>query len=288
MAKLFSLKTLGVALSFLTAAVLLSPPQAVAQSNQTAAAGVYNLLVTAVPVPGAAPMHEQIVYTVEALDGKDRGRVVASHTGPQLAAKLPSGRYRVTSVFNLSTISNDIEIKDAPVTHQMALNAGGITLALMPHFGAPEINADIEWTIWTFGRDATGNRWEVARARGANPRMMLPEGYYYVTANYNGAEARHTIEVTAGNNYNYAINLNAGTMRVYAEPAGGSDVTVFWKIYRKDTGGTGEPLMTSSSAGERFLLPEGDYLVVAQQGEKLVKKEFSVAPGKSQAVKMNF
>lgn len=281
----------ALAASILTGAFFFMSSNAEAQSNQSASKGQsQRLTVTAVPVRGAAPMNEKIAYSVEALDGKDRGKVVAAQTGPQLVADLPSGRYRVTSVFGLSTIRSEVSIVDAPVAHQAVLNAGGVTLALMPYFGAPEVKDDIDWTVWTFGRDSSGNRWKVASVRGANPRLMLPEGYYYVTAKHKGVEAKHTIEVTAGNNYNYSINLNAGTMRVYAEPAAGADtdVTVFWKIYAKGAGAGSEPLVTSQTVGDNFLLPEGSYLVIAEQGGKEVRKEFNVGAGQKHAVKMAF
>jgi hypothetical protein len=291
MGRTLKLAIVSLALAIGLDAYIGSSNTAMAQNNQTAAAGSgYELHIAAVPVPGAEPMKEQVRYKVEALDGAERGKVVAYHTGSELKAQLPAGRYRVTSVFGLATTTSDVKIVDGPVYHETSLNAGGITLALMPYFGAPNIKDDIEWVVWTFGRDALGNRWEVARVRGPNPRLMLPEGYYIVTAEHRGALAKHTIEVTAGNNYNYAINLNAGTMRVYTEAAAGAnpDVTVFWKIYPQGSDGTGEPLASGSSTDDTFLLPGGRYLLVGVQGDKAVRKEIEVSPGKKQSLKVSF
>lgn len=291
MGRTFKLVFAALALAFGFTTVLGSNSPAMAQQKQTAATGNgYELHVAAVPVPGATPMNEQIRYKVEALDGAERGKVVAFHTGSDLRAQLPAGRYRVTSVFGLATTTSDVKIVDGPVYHEAALNAGGVTLALMPYFGAATVKDDIEWVVWTFGRDALGNRWEVARVRGPNPKLMLPEGYYVVTASHRGALAKHTIEVTAGNNYNYTINLNAGTMRVYTEAAAGANpgVTVFWKIYPQGSDGTGEPLASGSSADDTFLLPGGRYLLVGTQGEKAIRKEIEVSPGKKQSLKVTF
>lgn len=281
----------GLVLSVLTATSALGGSAALAQSKQTASTPAgHTLHVSAIPVRGAQPMDADVRYTVEALDGNRRGQVVASGQGSSLSAELPPGRYRVSSVLGLVTTRSEVSIVDGPVDHQAILNAGGITLALMPHFGAPEITEDIDWVVWTYGRDALGNRWEVARVRGANPALMLPEGYYVVTANHRGAEAKHTIEVTAGNNYNYAINLNAGTMRVFAEPAPGADpgVTVLWRVFPQGSDGTGEPLASGSSLQDSFFLPSGRYLLVGLQGDKQVRKEIEVSAGKKQSVKVKF
>lgn len=262
-----------------------------AQSQQTAAVSATQTLhVSAVPVRGAAPLKESIAYAVIALDGKKRGQLVAEHIGPSLKVDLPKGRYRISAIYGSAESKADVVLDKEPLFHQAIFNSGGISMELIPYFGAKPIQDDLEWIVWTFGKDSSGNRWEVARSVGPTSQFTLPQGYYVVTAKHHDALAKHTIEVTAGIDYNYTINLNAGTMRIYSTVAEGAqpDSTIIWKVYPYGSDGSGEPLVTKAPGEDTLLLPEGRYLLVGHNGGKQIQKEIEVVSGKKSSVKMKF
>ncbi len=89
-----------------------------------------------------------------------------------------------------------------------ALPMGTIRLRVIPRIGGKTLRQQINWRVETFGRDAAGNRHEVAEVTGATPELVLPAGWYIVHARLPDKMIKHPVEVTAGRTFHYTLVKN--------------------------------------------------------------------------------
>ena len=169
----------------------------------------------------------------------------------------------------------------AVVTSETAAESGGgqgqvedgrgwVRLQVVPHGGAAPLTSAIDWQILTFGRDATGRRQLVAEAKGPQPELALPEGFYLAQAQTRDALVKHTIEVAAGRSYSYTLDMNAGAVAVSAvRGRGGGPVreTVDWQVFKAGDTAYSQAVTTRRAADGRFLLRQGRYVILARQGQ---------------------
>ena len=147
---------------------------------------------------------------------------------------------------------------------------GWVRLQVIPHGGAAPLTSAIDWQILTFGRDAGGRRQLVAEAKGPQPELALPEGFYLAQAQTRDALVKHTIEVAAGRSYSYTLDMNAGAVAVSAVLGrGGPSVreTVDWQVFKAGDTAFSKPVTTRRAADGRFLLRQGRYVILARQGQ---------------------
>ncbi|MEE8505407.1 MAG: hypothetical protein V3S40_04200 [Kiloniellales bacterium] len=81
-------------------------------------------------------------------------------------------------------------------------------MRVIPRIGGKAIKQPINWRVETFGRDAAGNRHEVAEVTGATPELVLPAGWYIVHARLPDKKIKHPVEVTAGRIFEYTLVKN--------------------------------------------------------------------------------
>lgn len=89
-----------------------------------------------------------------------------------------------------------------------ALPMGTIRLRVIPRIGGKTLQQPINWRVETFGRDAAGNRHDVAEVTGATPELVLPAGWYIVHARLPDKKIKHPVEVTAGRIFEYTLVKN--------------------------------------------------------------------------------
>ncbi len=86
-----------------------------------------------------------------------------------------------------------------------ALPMGTIRLRVIPRIGGKTLQQPINWRLETFGRDAAGNRHEVAEVTGATPELVLPAGWYIVHVRLPDKKIKHPVQVTAGRTFDYTL-----------------------------------------------------------------------------------
>lgn len=147
---------------------------------------------------------------------------------------------------------------------------GWVRLQVVPHGGAAPLTSNIDWQILTFGRDASGRRQLVAEAKGPQPELALPEGFYLAQAQTRDALVKHTIEVAAGRSYSYTLDMNAGAVAVSAvRGRGGPSVreAVDWQVFKAGDTAFSQAVTTRRAVDGRFLLRQGRYVILARQGQ---------------------
>ncbi len=157
---------------------------------------------------------------------------------------------------------------DAPASpEQPAKPAPNVTLqaALAP--GARPLSEGISWRISKLGQ-AQGKElvWSGA---GAEPKVHLKPGRYYVEATYGLAGNGQTLEVKPEKAVDLVLNLNAGTLHVNAAAvAGGLPLDgMFFTLRSADTeaGDTAE-IGRSTLSHAVFHVPAGAYRLTARHG----------------------
>jgi len=145
-----------------------------------------------------------VTYRIDRIDAKAEPQFLQVSTSSS-KVDLPRGQYRVTAAYGATTVQEDIVVGAEQKKHVVNLNAGVISLRMIPDINGKPLTTDTDWQILTYGRDAQGNRHEVHRVVSPNPQLVLPAGWYVVQAYNGGTMTKHTLEVTAGISYKYTL-----------------------------------------------------------------------------------
>jgi len=133
--------------------------------------------------------------------------------------------------------------------------------------------------------DVDGHRRRVA-GRQSSPRLALPVGRYYVTAEYGSALAATEVDIKAGEIKSETLNLRAGILNLSsvlatASPPLAADVR--YEVYEAAQDVAGHRKRVSSSPGHegasRFAVPAGRYFVTAASGNALASAEIDISAG---------
>ncbi|MDX1709744.1 MAG: hypothetical protein R3316_01240 [Rhodovibrionaceae bacterium] len=247
-----------------------------------------NVQFSAVVAPGAEPIGDGVSYRIWR---KKNGRffLAMKDVGTDDKVSLAPGSYRLEATYDRAVKVEDFQVTGTDLkTHVVDLNAGWATLRLISHLNGKPLKGPTEWDLYTYGRDKSGKRVKIASSKQTQPAYVLSAGHYYVEARHGDAEVNHVVEITAGHRYTYTLNLNAGTMRTYAELAKGVDpsIPIVWEVYPADEPGNTAPLARNVSPEADFVLNEGRYVVVASQGEVVSRREIRVRAGQSQDLRV--
>lgn len=199
-------------MTFRSAVVRLSACLAIALSSVTGPAALQSgqaagakqpVSLTAVVVRGAKPL-PGASFTVTPLGGVGDPVTVTAREG-SASLDLPVGRYRVEASYGDAKVAREILIDRSPVSRVFDLRAGTVHLKLIKSVGGPTMNSGVAWEILTFGKDSQGKRHRVTGSDQAQPRFVLPHGWYLARATRGTQVVKHTIEVTAGQTYKYTV-----------------------------------------------------------------------------------
>ena len=176
-------------------------------SSLSAADGnLQTLSMSAVAAAGAEPLSD-VHFSVTSLDaGSGQEYKALSDRGPA-EVQVPSGRYKVIATFGHTKVEKDVTVGSDPAKVQIALNAGTVFMKLLHNVGGKTYKTGVSWEILTYGKDASGKRHLLAASKDAQPKFILPEGFYLARASTGTQDVKHTIEVTKGVTYKYTVIL---------------------------------------------------------------------------------
>ncbi|HLS69683.1 MAG TPA: hypothetical protein VK035_10085 [Kiloniellales bacterium] len=198
------LRSLAGALAGVVVALTAAPTLAEAETQTAAVPSNGGFAVRAIINAGAKEIPQGVSFSLHRLNGRGEAELAAHASGGTAEFDLPQGQYLLTTVYG-AALKQELVDADPRANHTVNLNAGEITLSVIPGVGRPALKEEIDWQILTFGRDSEGNRHVLHRVSGANPHLVLPAGWYFVAADYEGRRLTHTIEVGAGNRFDYTL-----------------------------------------------------------------------------------
>ena len=164
------------------------------------------LSLEAVVVAGAAPLSD-VSYAVQRLDKRGQKVVEAKSVDGLAVVELPKGKYRVTATYREAQRNQDVVIGDLPAHQVVNLKAGTVRMKAISNPGAKAIPSNLNWEVYTYGKDSNGNRRLITTSEKAQPTFTLPEGWYLTKVKRGAREVKHTIEVSPGITYKYTLVL---------------------------------------------------------------------------------
>lgn len=257
-----------------------------------AASDEFDIRLQAVVAEGAKTMTDPLTWTVTRLSDKAGvpGEVIATKTAAAPTLSLAPGRYAVSATYGDAQAHEEIAVGSADATHVLSLDAGFISLSMIPHAGAPLVTSDITWEIYRYAKGAgVDEKRKVTVAVAPSQRFILPAGYYTIRARYNGTHADMVLPVTAGHLFNYTVNLYAGKVDLSAVSGKGTlkdDVT--WQIVRAtpDENGARAVVAQADEASPKLLLREGSYIVQARSGNLAGEAPLEIKAGSTKNIKV--
>ena len=164
-----------------------------------------------------------------------------------------------------------------------------LTIGMIPNSGRKAITDPIGWQVYTYSKGVTENGQLVAERKGPSASFTLPAGSYVIRAAYKGTQSDLVIPLAPNQSYTYTINLYAGQAKLSAVNVGGTQLKqVNWQIVREKPGADGsyQLVTTSAEASPQLLIREGNYLIVARQGDLWGVQPLSVKAGRTTAAKV--
>jgi hypothetical protein len=165
-----------------------------------------------------------------------------------------------------------------------------LTIGMIPNSGRGAITDPIGWQVFTYSKGITENGQLVAQKTAANATFNLPAGSYVIRAAYKGTQSDLVIPLAPNQSYTYTINLYAGNAKLSAVNVGGTTLKkdVSWQIVREKPAADGsyQLVTTSADASPQLLVREGNYLVVARQGEFWGVEKLSIKAGRTTTKKV--
>ena len=187
-------------------ALLFSALFALPMSALAADGSLQTLSLSAVAASGAEPLRD-VHFSVKSLDSGSALEVKAlSENGPA-EVQVPAGRYKVTATYGHTTVEEQVTVSNGGSRVQIALNAGTVFMKLLHNVGGKTYTTGVTWEILTYGKDSAGKRHLLASSNKAQPKFVLPEGFYLARASTGTQDVKHTIEVTSGVTYKYTVIL---------------------------------------------------------------------------------
>jgi hypothetical protein len=165
-----------------------------------------------------------------------------------------------------------------------------LTIGMIPNSGRGAITDPIGWQVFTYSKGVTENGQLVAQKMAPSATFNLPAGSYVIRAAYNGTQSDLVIPLAPNQSYIYTINLYAGHAKLSAVNVGGTQMKkdVSWQVVREKPGSDGsyQLVTTSKEASPQLMIREGNYLVVARQGDLWGVEKLSIKAGRITTTKV--
>jgi hypothetical protein len=178
----------------------------------------------------------------------------------------------------------------APTQQVVVKPNSKLTIGMIPNSGRSFITDPIGWQVFTYSKGATENGRLVAEKTGPNATFNLPAGSYVIRAAYKGTQSDLVIPMAPNQSYTYTINLYAGNAKLSAANISGTTLKkdVTWQIVREKPAADGsyQLVTTSKDASPQLLIREGNYLVIARQGDLWGTEKLAIKAGRTTTLKL--
>lgn len=198
--------------------------------------------------------------------------------------ELVPGQYIVHVAYGRAQATEAIEVAEGGANQSIVLDAGALRLnaAVSGDISIP-INL-LRFDVYTAGGES--DRTLIAQNLAANDIVTLNAGTYHVISYFGSINAtvRADLRVEPGQLTDATLYHRASqvTFKLVTETGGEAVADVDWTV--KTAGG--ETVFTDIGAFPATVLSEGDYLVLAKQGETVYNREFQVKPSQSQEIEV--
>ncbi len=220
-------------------------------------------------------------YSVRNMNAAGADVVVRTGAGPRF--QLDPGTYAVEAKWGRARATARFQIAAGETVEKtLILGAGRLHLEAALA-GAAQTTIRVLYKVY---RDADASDGKELVASSASGRFLLPEGSYWVGAEWNGFPSKLVpVEVVKNQTASETITVEGGTLKLAAFAVeGGEEIRAHYSIYALDDpdNGPGGKLIESGAMNPAgFKLPVGRYRIEAQWGEAMAETEAKIQTGRT-------
>lgn len=259
--------------------VVPAPAPALSAIDTAAAGAPQPVTLTATITDGGQPIPDGLVWRIfdTKTDAAGELALVAKSDSATAKVQLPPGDYVVHVAYGRAQTSDTLSVAAGDNAKTVVIGAGALRLNAAID-GDVAIPANlVKFDLFTAGADA--DRQVVAQGLAPNDMVTLNAGTYHVVSYFGAINAvvRADLRVEAGQLTDATLYHHAAqiSFKLVSEAGGEAIADVDWTVKTAD----GSTVFTDLGAFPATVLAQGDYLVLAKQGEKVFNRDFQVQPG---------
>lgn len=251
--------------------------------------------VTATPQPvtlsaritqDGAPIPDGLVWRIfdTVPDASGELALVAKSELGAPTVELPPGEYVVHVAYGRAQTSEPLSVVPGPNERAFIIDAGALRLnsAVTGDIAIPP--SLLRFDIYTAGEE--NDRAMVAEGLAPNDIVTLNAGTYHIVSHFGSVNAvvRADLRVETGQLTDATLYHHASQVgfKLVSETGGEAIADVEWTVKTAD----GATVFSELGAFPSTVLAEGDYLVLAKQGEQVFSREFQVQPGSAREIEV--
>jgi hypothetical protein len=241
--------------------------------------------LTARITPDGAPIPDGLVWRIfdTTPDASGELALVAKSDEGAAQVELPPGEYVVHVAYGRAQLSEPMSVVPGANDKSFVLEAGALRLnsAVTGDISIPATL--LKFDIFT-GDEA--NRTVIAEGLLANDIVTLNAGTYHIISHFGDINAvvRADLRVEPGQLTDATLYHHASevSFKLVSEEGGEAIADVEWTVKTAD----GTTIFSDLGAFPSTVLAEGDYLVLAKQGDQVFNREFQVQAGSPREIEV--
>lgn len=232
------------------------------------------------------PIPEGVVWRVfdSVPDAQGNMTLVAKSEEATAKLDLPPGEYVVHAAYGRAQLSESLSVVPGPNEKVVDLEAGALRLNSAVTGDIPIQPTQLRFDIFTAGDESS--RVMIAENLPPNDIVTLNAGTYHIVSHFGDINAvvRADLRVEAGELTDATLYHHASevSFKLVSEEGGEAIADVEWTIKTPD----GATVFTDRGAFPTTILAEGDYTVLAKQGEQVYNRDVQVMSGGSREIEV--
>lgn len=210
--------------------------------------------------------------------------LVAKSDEAVASVELPPGEYVVHVAYGRAQASDTLTVTEGANEKSFVIGAGALRLNSAITGDIPIPANLLKFDILTAGDEAS--RTTVAEGLRPNEIVTLNAGTYHIVSHFGDVNAvvRADLRVEPGQLTDATLYQKASqvSFKLASEPGGEAIADVEWTVKTAD----GTTVFTDLGAFPATVLAEGEYRVLAKQGETVFNRDFQVQAGASQDIEV--
>ncbi|KQN73964.1 hypothetical protein [Devosia sp. Leaf64] len=233
-----------------------------------------------------AAVPEGVIWRVYDSVPDAQGNMTLVAKSEQATAKLdlPPGEYVVHAAYGRAQLSESLSVVPGNNEKVVDLEAGALRLNSAVTGDIPIPPTELKFDIFTAGDEAS--RVLIAEGLPPNDIVTLNAGTYHIVSHFGDINAvvRADLRVEAGELTDATLYHHASevSFKLVSEEGGEAIADVEWTVNTAD----GATVFTDRGAFPSTVLAEGDYVVLAKQGEKVYNRDVQVVSGGSREIEV--
>jgi len=263
-----------------------SEPESASEAAEAVAAPPQQVTLTARITEDGAQIPDGLIWRVFGTETNAQGEIEMVARSEQAVANLtlPPGEYVVHAAYGRSQVSDTLLVERQSASKTFILDAGALRMQseIVGDYDIPL--SELAFDIYSAGLEE--DRVAVETGMPADTMIHLNAGVYNVVSRWGdlNATVRADLRVEPGQVTDATLYHRASRINwtLVSTEGGEAILGVEWRV--EDM--SGNEVYSETGAFPTAVLAEGDYVVIAQQGEDVYNREFQVTPGPARDIEI--